>query len=207
MSYWGEPRPVLRSRAVTIVDLARASADVLDEDGVEALTVRRVAALLGVAPPSLYSRIQSVEDLLDLALDHALGEDEMVRRRCAGEDPHELLLALYDHLCRHPWASQVIGRRPPRGPAYLHLSERLCVLLTETGAGDPLTTAYALSNFVIGSAITQTSAATEPVVPVDPAIAPTYARLHRAHDIPARVIVDAGLRALRQGLRADRGAR
>ena len=197
MSYWDEPRPVRRARAVAIEDLARESAALLDEGGIPALTVRALATRLGVAPPSLYSRIRSTDDLLDLALDRALEDDEQVRSGSA-EDPCELLLALHDHLARHPWAPQVVGRRPPRGPAYLRFSERLVALLAEDGTPDPLTVAYAMSNFVIGSATTAASAAQEPRARIDPEHAPVYARLHSAHDADPRAVVDAGLRALRR---------
>lgn len=195
MSYWDNPKPVHRIRAVAVDELARESAALLDEGGIPALTVRSLAGRLGVAPPSLYSRIQSVDDLLDLALDRALDSDIHVWA-AADDDAHGLLLALYDHLRIRPWAPHVIGLRAPRGPAYLRFSERLLDLLIESGVPDPLTVAYAMSNFVLGSAATTASAADEPVSPVDPARAPTYARLHAEHDLTPRSIVAAGLRAL-----------
>ena len=54
----------------------------------------------------------------------------------------------------HRWAGQVIGMRAPRGPAYLALSERMCVLLEQAGSQDPLGTAYRLSNLVISASLT-----------------------------------------------------
>ncbi|NEA87341.1 TetR family transcriptional regulator, partial [Streptomyces sp. SID14436] len=56
-------------------DIARVAVDLLDGGGLRALTVRAVALRLDVAPASLYSRIASVDDLYDLALDDALGQD------------------------------------------------------------------------------------------------------------------------------------
>ena len=199
MSYWDDPKPVQRARAVVIDELARESAALLDAGGISALTIRALATRLGVAPPSLYSRIQSVDDLLDLSLDQVLDRDGQVWDARI-ENPCELLLALYDHLGRHPWAPQVIGLRPPRGPAYVRLSERLLGLLADDGDDDPLSVAYAMSNFVIGSVATAASAAEEPATRVDPISAPVYARLHSEHDIDPRAIVEAGLRAL-QGIR------
>jgi len=195
VSYWADPKPVRRARAVTVDDLAREAVALLDEGGVPALTVRSLAERIGVAAASLYSRIRSADDILDLGLDHALDHDPQVWR-AAEIGPHQLLLALYDHLRRHPWAAQVIGMRAPRGPAYLRFSEQLLDHLVGRGAEDPLSAAYALSNFVIGSATTAASAVDEPTSPVDGSLAPTYARLHAGHAVDPRTIVDVGLRAL-----------
>jgi len=195
MSYWDRPKPVRRLRAVTLEQLTQHSAALLDDGGLPALTIRALAARLDVAPPSLYSRIESVDDLLDLALDHVLDRDDRVWST-SSEDPRDLLLDLYDHLLRHPWAPLVIGRRPPRGPAYIRYSERLLEILLEQGIPDPLTVAYAMTNFVIGSVTTASSAAQEPHVLVDPERAPTYAALHSSHEADPRAIVEAGLGAL-----------
>ncbi|MDT0201739.1 TetR/AcrR family transcriptional regulator C-terminal domain-containing protein [Nocardioides sp. AE5] len=196
MSYWSDPKPVRRTRAVTVDDVAREAVVLLDEGGIPAVTIRSLAGRVGVAAPSLYSRIRSVDDILDLGLDHALDGDRQVWRAAETGSPHELLLALYDHLCRHRWAAQVIGLRAPRGPAYLRFSERLLILLLGQGVEDPLSAAYAMSNFVIGSATTAASATDEPKSPVDHSLAPTYSRLHAGHAVDPRTIVDAGLRAL-----------
>lgn len=56
---------------------------------------------------------------------------------------------------------------------------------------------YALSNFAISSATTAPAVGSECAAPVDPLIAPTYARLHEQHDVTAEAIVIAGLIALR----------
>ena len=198
MSYWDHPKPVRRERAVDIAAAARACVALLDDGGLRALTLRSVATRLGVAPASLYSRVDSVDDLFDLALDTAFGDDPHMNRAIAEADVEEVMLAYYRHLVRHRWACQVIAMRAPRGPNYLRLSERICELLIATGAADPLSTAYALSSFVIGSAATAPAAGHEPRTPVDLAIAPTYARLHaQHHQTTAERIVAASLAALK----------
>ena len=145
---------------------------------------------------SLYSRLSSVDDLFDLALDDALGRDSELQAARAGAALHDLMLAYFRHLIRHPWACQVIAMRAPRGPNYLRLSERMCVLLIELGSPDPLGDAYALSNFVIGSATTAPTAGFERESPVDAEIAPEYASLHAAHHTDSEAILGAGIRAL-----------
>lgn len=197
MSYWEHPKPVRRTRAVDINEVAAAAAGIVNDGGIRALTIRAVATQLGVAPASLYSRVESVDDLFDLALNHALGNDQTVNRAVSGADLLGLMLAYYRHLVRHRWACQVIGMRAPRGPKYLVLSERMIVLLAEAGAPDPLGAAYVLSNFVIGSALTSSMAEDERAAPVDSELAPEYARLHQSHAVDPEKIVIAGLIVLR----------
>lgn len=196
MSYWEHRKPVRRIRSVDVRSLASVSADLLDEGGMRALTIRAAAQRIGVAAASLYSRVASVDDLFDLALDHALGRDREWEDAAEHADVHALLLAYYRHIVRHPWARQVIAMRAPRGPNYLRLSERMCVLLAEHGSSDPLSDAYALSNFVIGSAATAPVVGDERHATIDSELAPLYASLHAEHRVDAETIVARGLHAL-----------
>jgi AcrR family transcriptional regulator len=54
--------------------IARVALELLDEGGAEALTVRRVAARLGVQSPSLYNHVRSKDELLD-AVTEIVGRD------------------------------------------------------------------------------------------------------------------------------------
>ncbi|WP_221268600.1 TetR/AcrR family transcriptional regulator [Cutibacterium avidum] len=199
MSYWDHRKPVQRHRAVDIAQIARASVTLLDEGGLRALTLRAVAQHVGVAPASLYSRVHSVDDLFDLALDTALTYDPAMQQAVSDADLPDLMMAFFRHLVAHHWAGHVIGMRAPRGPAYMHLSERMCLLLEQAGAMDPLGTAYRLSNLVIGSALTAPMA---PMAPnekhaaIDAEQAPTYARLHREHHISPETILADGISCL-----------
>lgn len=199
MSYWDHRKPTRRARAVAIADIARESSAILDEGGLRALTVRAVAGRLNVAPASLYSRIEAVDDLFDLALDDTLGRDPDLTDAMSDATIHALMMTYFRHLRRHRWACQVIAMRAPRGPNYLRLSERMIVLLRSLNVPDALGTAYALSNFVIGSAATAEMASDERTSTIDPAVAPEYAELHERHSVSPDEIVDAGLTALLPG--------
>ena len=196
MSYWEHRKPVQRHRAVDIAEVARASGRLLDEGGLKALTMRAVAQQVGVAPASLYSRVESVDDLFDLALDVVLADDPVMSESINNADLPALMQAFFTHLTTHRWAGQVIGMRAPRGPAYLALSERMCVLLEQAGTPDPLGTAYRLSNLVIGASLTAPMASDEKRVAIDPDQAPTYARLHATHRKSPREILSDGITAL-----------
>lgn len=196
MSYWEHRKPVQRARAVDVREVARAAVALLDAGGLRALTVRAVAGQLDVAPASLYSRIESGDDLFDLALDAALGEDPSMQHAVRDAELPGLMHAFFRHLARHRWACHVIGMRAPRGPHYLQLSEKMVVLLGELGAPDPLGSAYMLSNYVIGSAMTAPMSDDERAAPVDADHAPTYAQLHQHHAVDAEQIFTTGLNAL-----------
>lgn len=200
MGYWTDPPVPRRVRAVDVARIASVAVELLDAGGFRALTLRAVASRLGVAPASLYSRIRSVDDLYDLALDAALRDDAHLQEAIASAPLRDLVLALHRHLLAHPWACQVVSMRAPRGPHYLRLSERMCVLTADAGSPDPLGDAYALSNLVIGSALTAAAAAAERSTPVDPAIAPRYAALREAHAVEPETVLARGLEALLAGL-------
>lgn len=196
MGYWERPSVPRRARAVSVEGLAAVTADLLDDGGINRVTARAVAARLGTAPASIYSRISTVDDLLDLALDHTLAADPSMTKALQSDSPIELMLTWYDHLVQHPWATTVLGARPPRGPTYLHLSDRLCVLLAKSPASSPLALAYALSNFVLGCASTAQAAMAEPDTSIDAELAPTYAALEALNRLTPEQIVRSGIVAL-----------
>ncbi|GAA1619641.1 TetR family transcriptional regulator [Leucobacter chromiireducens] len=196
MSYWEHAKPVQRRRAVDAAALADAAVRLLDAGGLRALTVRAVAAELGVTPASLYSRVRGIDDLFDLALDAALGADVDDLQARPGEDFMQLMGEYYRHLVAHPWAVQVLAARAPRGPHYLALSERMVRLLEARGVHDPLATAYTVSNFVIGSATTASMASAEVATPIPREQAPRYAALHAVQNLDPEHLMHAGLRAL-----------
>ncbi|MGW4274256.1 TetR/AcrR family transcriptional regulator [Streptomyces seoulensis] len=100
----GRPRILSRDR---IVATARRIAD---DEGLDALTVRRVAQCLGTGQASLYRHMADRDELLRL-----LAEDVAVQLPAAGDrpDPRERVvtqwLDAYDYLSRHRWAARIIA--------------------------------------------------------------------------------------------------
>ena len=62
-----------RRTGLTVDRIVAAAIDVLDEGGVNALSMRRVAARLGTGAASLYAHIASKEELLELIYDELIG--------------------------------------------------------------------------------------------------------------------------------------
>lgn len=192
----GTSETVQRQHAVDIDAAAPAAAALLDGGCFCALTLHAVGTWLPVTPTSSYSRVGSIDDLFDLALDVALADDLGVAQVVAGDKLAKLMPTYYRHLVKHRWACQAIAMPPSRGPSYVRLSEGMCELLVDSGVEDPLGSAYALSNLVIASAST---------APITERVACSgryrdrsrYARLHAGyHDADAEKIVFVGLSAL-----------
>lgn len=191
MNYWSTARPVRRNRAVSPEMIARSAAALLDEEGYGNVSLRLLADRLGAAPASLYSRISSLSDAHDLALDYVLSVDRVVQRAVSDGGVIDILLGLYRHLLSHPWAIQILAARPPRGPFYLEASEALLMRLQQTGIANPLASGYAATNLVIGSALTQQAADREPREFVDGQVAPMYKSLHFTAELhPETVLRD-----------------
>lgn len=117
--------------AAKIVDTALALADA---DGIEALSMRKLADALGVTAMSLYNHVSSKDALLDLMLDRVIGEiespradaawDQMMRRRA-----HSMRQALL----RHRWAAILLMSRITVGPALLRDMDATLGCLTSAG--------------------------------------------------------------------------
>lgn len=123
------PRPTLSPAAV-----ARAGIAVADADGLDGLTMQRVAESLGVTKMALYRYVPGRAELVALMLDAALGEPPPAP---AGADWRGQLddwtRRLVDRFRRHPWAqAAAVGARLP-GPNELCWVERVVAALAGTG--------------------------------------------------------------------------
>lgn len=99
-------RPPLTSRAQILVAARR----LIDQDGWEKLTIRRLAAEIGIGTTTLYHHIRNKDDLLLLLLNHHI--EQIERPRLSG-DPLERIVtaatAMHDALAAWPWAAEVLS--------------------------------------------------------------------------------------------------
>ena len=114
-----ERRPGPRS-SLDVDRVVAAAVRLADAEGLPALSMRRVAADLGVAVMTLYGHVPGKGELVDLMLDSVLAElypDEDV---VTGGDWRARLEAVaranWDLFLRHPWALHLATGRPPLGP-------------------------------------------------------------------------------------------
>ncbi|MEV0124353.1 helix-turn-helix domain-containing protein [Streptomyces sp. NPDC050703] len=98
-------RPPLTSRA-QILEAARR---LIDRDGWEKLTIRRLAAETGIGATTLYHHMRGKDDLLVLLLNQYLGQ---VERPEPPSDPRDRIvsaaLAGHDALAAWPWAAETL---------------------------------------------------------------------------------------------------
>ncbi|MFC9978120.1 TetR/AcrR family transcriptional regulator [Spirillospora sp. NPDC127200] len=98
-------RPPVTSRA----QILAAARRLIDRDGWEKLTIRRLAAELGVGATTLYHHIRNKEDLLILLLNQHAGQAE---RPPLPDDPRDRIVAaaaaMHDTLAAWPWAAEVL---------------------------------------------------------------------------------------------------
>jgi AcrR family transcriptional regulator len=106
-----------------VVSAARA---VVDRDGIEGLTMRRVADELGGAPMSLYRHVRDKDELLVLLLDQLAAE---LPHPALPSEPRERLQAacrtMRDGLAEHPWIVDVLAGGDLIAPSILWLMEEI----------------------------------------------------------------------------------
>jgi len=143
----GGGRPAQRSRE----EITAAAMAIADRDGLDAVSMRAVAAALGTGPASLYRYIESREDLLDLMTDAAGAEyrfDEPTGEWLAG------LIGIGQQarliMRRHPWLATLVITRPVLGPNGLDLLEQVLGVL----APCPASLAAKLDAFAMLTAVT-----------------------------------------------------
>ncbi|PAQ04590.1 TetR/AcrR family transcriptional regulator [Mesorhizobium temperatum] len=153
-----EPRsepPLSRERIVA------TAVELLDAQGVDGLTMRRLADRLGSGVMSLYWHVDNKEDVFDLALDSVLeyrGPPQMVESRdWRGEVVH-MLEDWRASMLRHPWSASLLPRRA-LGPNILSRLELLSNTLSRAGVADAdmNVAIWSLWNYVMGATITRAS--------------------------------------------------
>ena len=153
-----EPRsepPLSRER------IEATAVELLDAEGLDGLTMRRLADRLGSGVMSLYWHVDNKEGVFDLALDSVLeyrGPPQIVEAQdWRGEVVH-MLEDWRVSMLRHPWSASLLPRRA-LGPNILGRLELLSKTLAKAGVADAdLNVAiWSLWNYVMGATITRAS--------------------------------------------------
>jgi AcrR family transcriptional regulator len=111
---------------------------VIAEEGVQALTMRALAARLGVVPGALYHHVRNKEQLQDLVLDGVLAEVDCHLDPSLAWTGQLKVLAhrLRAVLEQHPGVAGILKTRDPLGPHSLALAEAFLGPLHAAGFGD-----------------------------------------------------------------------
>jgi AcrR family transcriptional regulator len=125
-------------RGLSIDAVVDAATTIADAEGLDAVTMRRVAQALGVVPMTVYTYVPGKAELLDLMLDAAYAR--MPRTDTAGRPWRDRVTAIAEEnkalYERHPWAALVSTVRPPLGPGQMAKYEHELTALDGLGLGD-----------------------------------------------------------------------
>jgi TetR/AcrR family tetracycline transcriptional repressor len=124
-----------RRRALTRERVVAEALTVISADGAAALSMRALAARLGVAPGALYRHVRSKEQLCDLAVDGVLAEIDCQPGPALPWTSQVTVLAhrLRAALENHPGIAALLKTRDPLGPHSLALAEAFLAALQEAG--------------------------------------------------------------------------
>ncbi|MGW7586021.1 TetR/AcrR family transcriptional regulator [Kitasatospora sp. NPDC054768] len=216
------PRTPLLSRERIVAAALR----LIDDEGLDALSTRRLATELSVSGPSLYNHFATKDDLLDAVVDSVIGEVDLSMfgaaagavgdagaAGAAGSTGGAWPQALRDWarsyraaLAAHPNIVPVLAQGPGRRPNALRLADAVFGHLVESGwpRGQATRIGALMRYFVTGSALASFAAG----FPADAEVydAADYPHLGEAHRLAGhRGTVDegafeTGLEALLDGL-------
>jgi AcrR family transcriptional regulator len=127
------PRPGLSTDAIV-----ETAVRVADAEGLDAVSMARVAAEVGFTTMSLYRYVDSKDELLQLMWNaSALGAERLVIEGADWRDRlRQWALLQRDMIDRHPWVTQMPMAAPPMAPNSLHFVERGLQTLDGTGLAD-----------------------------------------------------------------------
>jgi AcrR family transcriptional regulator len=139
-------RPPQHSRA----EITAAAVALADRAGLDAVSMRQVAAELGTGAASLYRYLDNRDDLLDLMVDATGSEYVLVP---PSGDWLTDLVTLGDQarviLRRHPWLAGLVLSRPVLGPSGIALMEHvLAILADHPSSNEAKLEAFAMLNAV-----------------------------------------------------------
>jgi len=127
----------------------------VDRDGLLALSMRKLAAELGVGTMSLYYHVPDKSALYDLILDAGLSEIDLSTDDPSAPVEERVLViahAFRDALLRHPRAAIIAMSRSLRTPTQMRPVEKLLQILSEAGmpAAQAMQTANVIGQYAVG---------------------------------------------------------
>lgn len=207
MCRMARPRKPLLSRE-RIVETASA---LVDAEGLDAVSTRRLAAELGVSGPSLYNHFRNKDEILDAVADAVSARVDLSMFR--EDDPRDWRTALHDYavsyraaLTAHPHTVPVLARGPGRRPAGLKVADTVFGAMVRAGWPPAQATHIGalMRYFITGSALGSFARGfVDDATAYDPADYPHLGQAHLLADRQEQVdegAFETGLRALLDGL-------
>ena len=117
---WAPASPVKRGPrpSLTLDAIVRAAIDIADREGLEAVTMQRLATTLNSKAMSLYRYVPGKDAILELMWDAALGRAPDVGDGNWREKLSNWAAASFRRLERHPWLIELVGAVSSVGPRW-----------------------------------------------------------------------------------------
>lgn len=197
-------KPLLSTDRIVAV-----AGELIDAEGLAALSTRRLAAELGVSGPSLYNHFRTKDEILEAVADSVSARVDL----SVFEDGRDWRTALHEWavsyraaLRDHPNIVPVLARGPGRRPAGLRLADAVFGAMVEAGWPPAQATSIGalMRYFVMGSALGSFAGGfVDDEAAYDPADYPHLGQAHlladRQDEIDERAF-ETGLTALLDGL-------
>lgn len=134
-------------------DVAAAGVRIADEEGLAAVSMRRIAAELGTGTTSLYRYVAKKDDVLELMVDEVMGE--LRGTVLTGDwqaDLRTIAHLLRETSLRHPWLPALSSGRANHGPNSLWWTELSLSVFDgmDLSTDEMLANLGTLSSFVLG---------------------------------------------------------
>jgi AcrR family transcriptional regulator len=156
----------MAAKGLTRAMLTAAALRIVDSDGLDALSMRRLGSELGVDPMAAYRHIPNKGALLDEVVEAVMSEidTDAVDASLSWRDQlRALALSYLATLRAHPHAAPLIAERSLRTAGSLRVVEKALRIMTDAGAelGDAVATIDAIG--LLSSGIAQAASAPEPI--------------------------------------------
>lgn len=152
-------RPARPPRAaLTHRQIAEAAVEIADAEGLDAVSMRRLADRLGVATMGLYRYVRGKDDVIELMVDTVYAEEAAAT---TGADWREVLTVAARRLralmLRHPWLVETTALAGPLTPNFIARTDRLLASLDGLGldADTAMTVNSTVGAFVVGATTAQ----------------------------------------------------
>lgn len=123
--------------ALDQVRIINAAMDLADAEGLEPVTIRRIAQDLAVGAMSLYHYVPNKEAILDAMVDRVFAEVDMPDNQPWRQALERRCVSMREALRRHPWAIGLMDSRRNPGPATLLHHEAVLDCLAQAGFSIP----------------------------------------------------------------------
>lgn len=152
MLVWERPEPPNRPVLAPLSRerIVRAAIRLADADGLDGVSLRKIATALDVGPMRLYGYIENKEELLDLMVDTVHAEI-----RPSGDGRREVLRSLAEAIRHaaheHEWLADLLGGRPRLGPHALATSESVMAALGDVDLDAVMPVVASVNAYVTGA--------------------------------------------------------